>query len=364
MFATRRMRASAIGLITLLFLILSLMPARAARTTATRPKVNVAGAKTAIEKKCISVAANPLKDPTRIKAASLKAARHFVKSGRPFAGSDWSRTVLENMGFTEWAYNDQGTRTRLHSPDLKLPAFEAAGVNQQWLDKHTLGKGAGKLPPARPVPVPELPTGGIPSEPTIPSAAALQRRLSAADHAVLEREGVLLIKGLLSKKEAREVLLSFGANKKLLDTKPEQKLRASTGSGYGGGYTTIVKQPPALAAACDALRGWLTPPPDDSQDKCLLLRYGEGGVNWAHQDQAQSPWQAVLLLNPPTEYEGGALYIVDAAEEPLKRKEVPFESEGDVVVFAANSNAPGGRQWYHGMSEVRSGRRFAVGLFQ
>ena len=81
---------------------------------------------------------------------------------------------------------------------------------------------------------------------------------------------------------------------------------------------TIVKQPPALAAACDALRGWLTPPPDDSQDKCLLLRYGEGGVNWAHQDQAQSPWQAVLLLNPPTEYEGGALYIVDAAEEPLK----------------------------------------------
>ena len=144
--------------------------------------------------------------------------------------------MLENMGFTEWAYNDQGTRTRLHSPDLKLPAFEAAGVNQQWLDKHTLGKGAGKLPPARPVPVPELPTGDIPSEPTIPSATALQRRLSAADHAVLEREGVLLIKGLLSKKEAREVLLSFGANKKLLDTKPEQKLRASTGSGYGGGY--------------------------------------------------------------------------------------------------------------------------------
>ena len=96
----------------------------------------------------------------------------------------------------------------------------------------------------------------------------------------------------------------------------------------------------------------------------MLLRYGEGGVNWAHQDQAQSPWQAVLLLNPPAEYEGGALYIVDAAEEPLKRKEAPFESEGDVVVFAANSNAPGGRQWYHGMSEVRRGRRFAVGLFQ
>jgi hypothetical protein len=340
------------------------MPARA-RATATGPTIKSAAQPlkaAAIEKK------NPLKDAKRIQDASKAAARQFVESGKPFAGSDWSRAVLERMGFTKWAYNDQGTRTRLHARELKLSAFKAAGVDEKWLDEHTLGSGAharaGPLPPAVPVALPELPAEEPPSKPSVPSAADLQVRLSAAERTVLEEDGVLRIAGLLSKREAREVLLALGADKRLLDSKPEQKLRASTGSGCGGGYTTIVKQPPALGAACDALRGWLSPPPGDSQDKCLLLRYAAGGVNWAHQDQSASPWQAVLLLNPPSEFEGGALYVVDAAKEPLTRREVPFESEGDVIVFAANSSAPGGRQLYHGMSEVRRGQRFAVGMFQ
>ena len=46
----------------------------------------------------------------------------------------------------------------------------------------------------------------------------------------------------------------------------------------------------------------------------------------------------MLLLNPPTEFEGGALYVVDVNDAmPLSRREVPFESVGDCVVFAANS---------------------------
>eukprot|EP00908_Phaeocystis_cordata_P013473 Transcript_24535.p3 GENE.Transcript_24535~~Transcript_24535.p3 ORF type:complete len:176 (-),score=73.98 Transcript_24535:55-582(-) len=165
----------------------------------------------------------------------------------------------------------------------------------------------------------------------------------------------------------------------------EQLLRASSGNGEGGGYSTIARPPPALAAAAAALRAWLRPPPSEAQAKALLLRYGAGGVNWAHQDQNSSPWQAVLLLNPPAEFDGGALYVLDAAAAAAaadaaaadaesaaandaavaSRCELPFGAAGDAIVFAANSTAyDGARHLYHGMTLMTRGRRFAVGMFQ
>jgi len=145
----------------------------------------------------------------------------------------------------------------------------------------------------------------------------------------------------------------------------EQVLRESSGSGTCGSYFTIGKEPPALQAVIAALRTWLTPTPTPEQCDSLFLRYGVGGVNWAHQDQGEFAWQAVLLLNPPTEYDGGALYVVDVNDvKPLQRREVPFENVGDVVIFAANSMAPSGRHFYHGMTKVTRGQRLAVGLLQ
>ena len=90
-----------------------------------------------------------------------------------------------------------------------------------------------------------------------------------------------------------------------------------------------MRPPPALEAASAALRAWLDPPPSAAHCKALMLRcgaggvnlalalalthtltltlapaltltltrYGVGGVNYAHQDQNSSPWQAALLLN-------------------------------------------------------------------
>ena len=86
-----------------------------------------------------------------------------------------------------------------------------------------------------------------------------------------------------------------------------------------------MRPPPALEAASAALRAWLDPPPSAAHCKALMLRYGAGGVNqalaltltqtlalllgltltrygvggvnYAHQDQNSSPWQAALLLN-------------------------------------------------------------------
>ena len=75
-------------------------------------------------------------------------------------------------------------------------------------------------------------------------------------------------------------------------------MRASSGNGEGGGYATIARPPAVLEAASAALRDWLEPRPSAAHTKALLLRYGVGGVNYAHQDQNSSPWQAVLLLNP------------------------------------------------------------------
>ena len=97
-----------------------------------------------------------------------------------------------------------------------------------------------------------------------------------------------------------------------------------------------------------------------------------------HPHPKSSPWQAVLLLNSPHDFEGGALYVLDAAERPPRldtkgdlvcatpnQLELPFSAAGDAVVFAANSTAFGGRRHlYHGMTRVTYGRRFAVGLFQ
>ena len=76
---------------------------------------------------------NPLKDKERIRAAAVAAARELVAEEARFTGAQFSRKVLEKMGCgREFAVNDQGTRTRLHSKDVKLAAFEAVGVGGAW----------------------------------------------------------------------------------------------------------------------------------------------------------------------------------------------------------------------------------------
>jgi len=247
---------------------------------------------------------NPLKDKALIQAAAIAAARELVAEGATFTGAQFSRRVIERMGYgREFAVNDQGTRTRLHSKDVKLAAFEAAlatsgslrGAGGEWLKTHEVKPG-----PAVAVVLPELPIGGAP--PRQLSAAelgALQARVAAADTDALRRRGGLLIPGLLTPGQAEECLLALGAEGAL--EKKELLLRTSSGNGEGGGYATIARPPPVLEAAGAALRAWLDPPPSAAHCKALMLRYGAGGVNYAHQDQNSSPWQAVLLLKPQPE---------------------------------------------------------------
>ena len=325
---------------------------------------------------------NPLKDAKKIAAAMEIVAQRFVDevangkasgaNGKSFRSCDFAQAVLKEMGFPNFAHNDTGCRVRLHKPEPKEAAFIKAGVDTrkiyvkkggkdkyclEWLVKHELPE------PAANAVLPPLPSGGdVPSnQSSVPSAIDLAARLAKISLADLEARGAILVRSLLTPQQARECLLALGQKGAL---GKEEEMRPTVGHGVNGSYSKVQQMPPALTAACDALRAWLTPPPDTDKTKSLLLRYGAGGVNWAHQDQADSPWQAVMLLNPPSEYGGGAFYVTDAAKQPLAPLEVPFTCEGDVVIFAANSNEPRGRHLYHGMTEVTWGQRFAFGMFQ
>uniref|UniRef100_A0A0G4H839 Fe2OG dioxygenase domain-containing protein n=1 Tax=Chromera velia CCMP2878 TaxID=1169474 RepID=A0A0G4H839_9ALVE len=90
----------------------------------------------------------------------------------------------------------------------------------------------------------------------------------------------------------------------------------------------------------------------------IFLSYGLGGMNFAHQDQSSFPFQALLCLSSPGEdFTGGSLFVVDAALPLQERRECPFQSAGDLVVFSSNCRGPGGGDMFHGMTEVKEGRR-------
>eukprot|EP00966_Prymnesium_polylepis_P157662 3643813-Prymnesium_polylepis.1 len=106
-------------------------------------------------------------------------------------------------------------------------------------------------------------------------------------------------------------------------------------------------------------------------EKTLLTRYGEGGINRAHQDQCTHPYQGYLLLSRPgRDFVGGSIYLTDpaakhaahtaatgsvtgraAAAAAVAEVEVEWANAGELVVFAANATAADGRHWYHGVRE-------------
>jgi uncharacterized protein len=104
----------------------------------------------------------------------------------------------------------------------------------------------------------------------------------------------------------------------------------------------------------------------------LLLRYGPGDYNCLHQDLYGAeafPLQAAILLSRPSEDFGGGEFLL-AEQRPRRQSRatvVPLE-QGDAVVFAVSERpVSGSRGWYrarmkHGVSTVRSGERFTLGL--
>ena len=127
------------------------------------------------------------------------------------------------------------------------------------------------------------------------------------------------------------------------------------------------RYPPTLAdwlAHCHA-NGQPRPTP-------LLLRYGPGDYNCLHRDlygPLVFPLQvAVLLSEPGRDFEGGEFMLVEQRPRRQSRGTVVSLRQGDAVAFAVNQRpAQGSRGVHrtamrHGVSTVRAGQRFTLGL--
>lgn len=104
----------------------------------------------------------------------------------------------------------------------------------------------------------------------------------------------------------------------------------------------------------------------------LLLRYGTGDYNHLHQDvygELVFPFQlAVLLSDPGGDFTGGEFVLVEQRPRMQSRAEVVPLRQGEAVIFAVNHRpARGARGFYrvnlrHGVSRLRSGQRFTLGV--
>ena len=104
----------------------------------------------------------------------------------------------------------------------------------------------------------------------------------------------------------------------------------------------------------------------------LMLKYGAGDYNCLHQDlygELVFPLQVAFLLSAPgDDFTGGELVLTEQRPRMQSRVEVVPLGQGQGVVFAVNHRpARGARGSFrvamrHGVSRLRSGRRFTLGI--
>lgn len=104
----------------------------------------------------------------------------------------------------------------------------------------------------------------------------------------------------------------------------------------------------------------------------LILKYGEGDYNCLHRDlygEMVFPLQVTVLLSVPGEdFAGGDFVLVEQRPRMQSRVEVVPLRQGEAVVFAVNERpVRGSRGIYrvamrHGVSRIRSGQRFTLGI--
>jgi len=104
----------------------------------------------------------------------------------------------------------------------------------------------------------------------------------------------------------------------------------------------------------------------------LILKYEEGDYNCLHQDlygEHVFPLQLTILLSDPErDFTGGEFVMTEQRPRMQSRAEVVPLGQGDAVIFAVNERpVRGARGAYrvrlrHGVSRVRSGRRYTAGI--
>lgn len=110
------------------------------------------------------------------------------------------------------------------------------------------------------------------------------------------------------------------------------------------------------------------------QDKAtvLILKYAQGGFNTLHQDlygDVYFPIQMVFVLSEPeVDFTGGEFVLTQQVPRAQSKAIVLKPGRGDVLIFTTNFKPEKGTKGYyrvnmkHGVSEVRSGSRYALGI--
>ncbi|WEK21029.1 MAG: 2OG-Fe(II) oxygenase [Candidatus Pedobacter colombiensis] len=111
---------------------------------------------------------------------------------------------------------------------------------------------------------------------------------------------------------------------------------------------------------------------DQLKPTALILKYGKGGHNTLHQDlygDVYFPIQMVLFLNEPDEdYLGGEFVLTQQSPRMQSKAIVLKPKKGDMLIFTTNFRPEKGAKGYyrvnikHGVSEVHSGERYALGI--
>jgi hypothetical protein len=104
----------------------------------------------------------------------------------------------------------------------------------------------------------------------------------------------------------------------------------------------------------------------------LVLRYREGGYNCLHQDvygDLTFPLQALLPLSRPgVDFTGGEFLLVEQRPRAQSAGEVLTPDRGDLVLFTTRTRPARGARGFHrvnvrhGLSRLRSGERYALGV--
>ena len=104
----------------------------------------------------------------------------------------------------------------------------------------------------------------------------------------------------------------------------------------------------------------------------LLLKYGAGDFNCLHRDlygEMLFPIQLTMFLSQAgKDFAGGEFILAEQQPRRQTRIEVLSPDQGDCVVFAVHHRPVRGARGYyraslrHGVSTVRSGRRYTLGI--
>ena len=104
----------------------------------------------------------------------------------------------------------------------------------------------------------------------------------------------------------------------------------------------------------------------------LLLKYGAGDFNCLHQDlygEIVFPFQVTCFLSRRgRDFEGGEFILAEQRPRRQSRVEALSPEQGDAVVFSVHHRPVQGARGYtratlrHGVSSVRSGHRYTLGI--